>query len=476
MLGIGALAGCGGTSVRDSTAPAVVSTSPSTSAATLLGQPVSVTFSEAVYVDSFTVTSERGTAITGTVSGNGTNVITFNPSMDFNYNTKYTARVVNIRDGAGNRAQDLSWTFSTSQAVMNYHITPDSHFQNVGKYNSIAMSPLDGRAYMSYYNSTTRSLYVIATMDGYTFDGPYLVDSPSGSETVGMYSSLAIDVFGALHISYYRSNVGLMYATAMNVNSPWFRTAVDDGGFPSTVGTYTSIALDGDSRVHIGYYDSANTALKYATNRTGIWVTETVDTGLPQDNPGMYSSIKVDEGNVVHITYYDYHASVDNGNLKYVFGGSGAWSDRRTLDSTGNVGEFSSLALYGGKVYVTYNHVYPDGHRFVRIITNASGAWQHRDIVEVSRIPFDPEGITANPLFIDPSGLMHISYYKGGVLYYATGINYDAAQNVWDWTTAKVVDDSQIGHGIYTSLVVDAQGKARIAYYDDTDGDLKYAQ
>ncbi|MBI5640841.1 MAG: hypothetical protein HZA17_10475, partial [Nitrospirae bacterium] len=132
--------------------------------------------------------------------------------------------------------------------------------------------------------------------------------------------------------------------------------------------------------------------------------------------------------------------------------------------------------LYGGKVYITYNHVYPDGHRFIRIITNASGDWKHYDIVEVSIPPYNKNGLTANPLFIDPSGRMHISYYKDGDLYYATGILYDALLNYWDWAVADIVDESMIGEGIYTSIVSDAGGNVRISYYDETDGDLKYAQ
>ena len=40
---------------------------------------------------------------------------------------------------------------------------------------------------------------------------------------------------------------------------------------------YTSIAVDSGGKVHISYYDDTNAALKYATNTTGAWVTTTVD-------------------------------------------------------------------------------------------------------------------------------------------------------------------------------------------------------
>jgi hypothetical protein len=33
-----------------------------------------------------------------------------------------------------------------------------------------------------------------------------------------------------------------------------------------------------------------------------------------------------------------------------------------------------------------------------------------------------------------------------------------------------------VGQGIYTSIAVDSSGKVSIAYYDATDGDLKFAR
>ena len=478
LLCAGILAGCGGTSRKDITPPAVVSKTPVDGATTVqLSSAISVTFSEGVNFDSFTVTNDRNVPIIGTISGNGTNVAAFTPAINLNFNTKYSARVVNVRDGAGNRLGDVAWTFTTNQAVMNYHITPDSHAYDVGQFNSIAMSPVDGKAYIAYYNTSLHQLYLIGTVDGYTFDGPFRVSGSASSDWAGKFCSLAIDATGNFHISYYHEGIGLRYATAANPAGPWTLTTVDNGLGKAVVGTDTAIALDKNGKVHISYYDTTNTALKYATNTSGAWVSETVDTGLPGDNPGTHTSIKLDDNGVVHIVYYDFHADINNGNLKYVFGAAGAWSDRRTLDSTGDVGEFASLAIYKGKIFVAYNHVYPDGHRFVRIITNASGsAWMHRDIVEVSLVANDPQSRTSNPIVIDPTGLVHLAYYKAGTVYYATGILYDAVQNIWDWATAKVVDDSQVHQGIRASITVDSKNAARVSYYDATDGGLKYAQ
>lgn len=477
LVSISTIAACGfgGSGSDDVTAPAVVSATPTSTAAGTT-EEISVIFTEPVGADSFVLTSSRGSVVNGTVLGNGTSKLIFQSHTHLNYNTKYTATLTNVRDGDGNRLGNYSWSFTTAAAVLNFHVTPDSNFFDVGTHNSTALSPVDGRSYITYFNKNTKSLYIIASTDGTSFDGPYLVDG-SGNGTgqnVGEYSSLAIDGSGLFHVSYYQQGVGLRYATAAVMSGPWSRTTVDNG----LVGMFTSIALnESEGSVHISYYDQTNTALKYARGVAGTWSKETLDSGLASDNPGMHTSMKIGPEGLVHISYYDYHlpAPTVNGNLKYVKGNAGNWNTPLTLDSTGNVGEFSSLGLFQGAVYITYNHVFPDGRRTVRIITNASGDWKHFDIVTVSLSPHD-NSITANPLGIDPTGTMHVTYYINGTLYYASGILYTPASNSWDWATADVVDDSQIGHGIYTSLAVDANGQVSVAYYDLTDGDLKYAQ
>ena len=45
---------------------------------------------------------------------------------------------------------------------------------------------------------------------------------------------------------------------------------VDSSG--GDVGECTSIAIDTADKVHISYYDSSNSDLKYATNASGSWV------------------------------------------------------------------------------------------------------------------------------------------------------------------------------------------------------------
>jgi hypothetical protein len=470
------IAGCGslGNITSDVTPPKLIFVSPANGAVDAsINSIINATFSENVSNFSFSVTSQNGNFIKGTTSGSGSNTVSFAPAVPLNYGTKYTVKITTILDSSGNKAADVTWSFSTSNITLTYHATPDSHNYDVGRFNSTAVSPVDGKAYISYFNTTTRSLYVISTADGTSFNGPYRIDAPVGPENVGQYSSLAIDAGGNIHVSYYHETSGLKYATASDIAGAWNSEVVDAD---PPVGTHTSLALDINGMVHISYYDAGNTALKYATNAGGQWRNETVDSGLTDDNPGQYTSIKVGTDGLVHISYYDFHASILNGNLKYVSGTFGSWIEPLTLDSTGDVGQFSSLALFKGKVYITYNHLYPDGRRFIRIITNASGEWRHQDIAEVSKTTNDTTSLTSNPLVCDSNGTAHISYFKAGVLYYATGVLSDVGLNIWDWAAPVAVDTSELGQGIYASMALDANGRVKVAYYDATDGDLKFAQ
>jgi len=452
------ISGCGDTpGTPDTKKPSVTSKSPSSGATgAAVNTTVSASFSEGVYFDSFTLTSQSSVSRSGTSSGNGNGTISFSPSKVLNYGTTYTATITNVRDGAGNVLGNVSWSFTTtSTAPSTYHKTPDGTINDVGTYNSIVLGT-DNTSYITYYNSTDRSLYVISTIDGTSFSGPYRIAGPSGAEKVGEYSSLAIDpTTGQLHIAYYHEGEGLMYATATiaNINS-WTLSPVDNSS--AIVGKYTSITLDSSGKVYISYYDETNTALKYAIYGSGAWI---VDSGLPGENPGLYTSIKVHNG-IVHISYYD---SV-NRNLKYINSSDLA---PYVLDSTGNVGEFSSLYVdSSGLPYIIYNHVSAaDGKRRIRIITPqaSTGIWTHTNISEVS-------SLTSNPIFVDSNGIMYLSYYSGRVLYYKSGV-FDLG----DWSKPIAVDDSGIGNGIYTSIVSDSNGKARISYYDATEGDLKFA-
>jgi len=231
---------------------------------------------------------------------------------------------------------------------------------------------------------------------------------------VGKYVSLAISPAGVSHISYYdQTNYDLLYAFSNIGATAWVTRSLD---MLNDVGMYTSMALDSTGRPHISYYDETNGALKHAfvAPITDAWAIEFVDNPTVNDVGG-YTSIGVDRNNNPHISYYDF----TDLNLKYAYKSGGVWNIS-VVDSTGDVGKFSSIALYNQAA--------------------------------------DPNNDTVN-----------ISYYDA-----TNGSLKFASRTIASGWTIEVVDD--LGDvGYYCSLALNGVGAPGISYYDNTNGDLKFA-
>lgn len=189
------------------------------------------------------------------------------------------------------------------------------------------------------------------------------VDS-SGS--VGYFTSLALTSLGNPRIAYYSSENSwggatqdLKYAycnSNCETASNWGTVTIDSTG---DTGGFTSIGLDFDGNPRITYYDFTNRDLKYAfcnagaaCNDSGNWRIVTIDsTGYV----GQFTSLALDPNTAMpRVSYYDY----SNGDLKYALcdaghpnppDGTGCenpanWT-KTTLDSSGDVGTYTSLVL-----------------------------------------------------------------------------------------------------------------------------------
>ena len=355
----------------------------------------------------------------------------------------------------------------------------------VGYYTSIALDA-GGYPHISYYDTTNEDLKY-ARWTGSAWDGlasPAGPDSVDTAGDVGGYTSIALDANGYPHISYRDATSGdLKYARWTGsawdgLASPAGPDSVDTAG---DVGFYTSIVLDAGGYPHISYYDATNGYLKYARWTGSAWDglagpagPDSVDTA---ESVGLYTSIALDAGGYPHISYYDN----TNSDLKYARWTGSAWDGLASpagpdsVDTAGVVGFDTSIALdAGGYPHISYYDATNGDLKYARW---TGSAW------DGLASPAGPDSVDTagsigsfTSIALDAGGYPHISYYDitNGDLKYARWTG-----SAWDGLASPAGPDSVdtagvVGH--YTSLALDAGGYPHISYYDSTNGDLKYAR
>ena len=283
---------------------------------------------------------------------------------------------------------------------------------NVGRYSSLAV--VDGNPAISYYDETNQDLkYVRATdASGTNWSTPVTLDSTG---IVGRYNSLAI-VAGNPAVSYYDQNDvwDLKYVRANDASGTSWGTpvAASAGGFWGEWGSMAVI----NGNPAISFYDAGLQKLKFvrANDATGTSWAAAVSVNS-NGTGGHDTSLAVVNGNPA-ISYWNNN----NGdqNLTYVRANDAngtSWGTPVTLDSTGNVGQYTSLAIVAGYPAISYYDATNGDLKYVQA-SDASGiSW----------------GV---PLTFDSTG--------------------DVGQ--------------------YTSLAV-INGNPVISYYDVTNGNLKWA-
>ncbi|MEZ5339000.1 MAG: PKD domain-containing protein [bacterium] len=271
-----------------------------------------------------------------------------------------------------------------------------------GQYSSLLV--VNGNPAIGYWEATNSNLrYVRAgNPDGTVWAPPVTVDAPGST---GSYLSMAL-VNGNPAFSYFDLFAGLRYVRALDANGATWGTPLTLDNVITT-GAFTSLALLANGYPAISYYDVSNGNLRFdrATNKDGTSWFGPMTVDSPGDT-GRFTSLALVNGNPA-ISYYDIGA----GNLRYVRADNAlgsSWGTPKTLDSAGDTGLYSSLEVVSGFPAICYHDATSGVLRYIRSQDATGAVW-------FPSLTLDNADMTGEycSLALIGNGRQAISYYDG---------------------------------------------------------------
>jgi len=334
----------------------------------------------------------------------------------------------------------------------------------VGEYSSIGVDS-KGVPHIAYYDGSNSALKMAELMG--TDWTSSVIDA--GPRYAGRFCSLAIGLDDMVRISYLDEGY---YDLCLASEDIWMNENVHSGRL---MGVYSSLALDDDGNAYVAYNDLQNKDLWFASNSGGTWTTELVDS---EGDVGALFSMDIDRERNVHISYLDRVNAPPNdfdsvGYLKYATNAGGNWNTSDILQVTSSYVQASSLKVDSqGNVHIFfYNGV--NESKGLWYANNIAGSWTTSLIEGTNTSTFFSVG-TEPDLFIDASDNLHVVYTR----YYKNTAN--ALMDVvygnntgGSWSFEVAASGSRFGDG--TNLGLDSNGKAHIAFLDNTNFELHYA-
>jgi hypothetical protein len=357
---------------------------------------------------------------------------------------------------------------------------------NVGAYTSL-VSGADGRQHVTYQDVANQDLRYATCATNCAVAGNWSKVRIDQTGAVGRRSSLEVGPNGRRHILYQdQTNQDLKYATCApsadcTALPNWQKIPIDT---LEDVGRGSAIALGADGQRHGSYYRRRVVTggeiygVRYATCSTncgqvGSWTRVTVE---EMPNPplgwgeGLVTSIAIGPDGRRHISYLNPVTT----DLRYATCLTGCTNpanwQKLTVDAGGIVGFHSSLEVGQDDVLHVSYYDYSNGDlKYARCALDCTvGAnWK-----KVTAVGSHNVGLFSS-LVVEANGRVHISATNAtrSSLYYAT-CNADCIVSHHSWTKAEL-DGADSDVGWHTSLTV-RNGVVRISYYDRGNGDLKY--
>ena len=247
-------------------------------------------------------------------------------------------------------------------------------------------------------DSNTNLKYATKALSSNIAASNWDVSTMDNNGDVGNFGSMAVDANDTLHVAYYSSSGScLKYATLDDGSTTWSREIVES---TNDVGKFTSIALDSHGKPHITYRDTTNTQLRYAHKMGSSWETTTIDsTSLS----GTGTSLAIDSSDDLHVAY-----KTNSTEIAYMTNRSGSWV-KTTLDanSSGSWGvNYIDIMLdEGDDPHVVYSDMVDYD---IFYMSNSRGVWE-RTLVAGDSIS------KTSSATMDSNGGIHVAYYIDGL-------------------------------------------------------------
>lgn len=338
---------------------------------------------------------------------------------------------------------------------------------NVGIFSSLAIDS-ENKPHIAYMDGDSAVLKY-ATWNGATWDIE-IADDNSGLGGVGEFASLALSPINELpQIVYYDALNSHLKWAKLNTAGDWI-VGIPDGSTTNDVGQGCDIVLgeqSGEDIAHISYYDATANYLMYARPLPTGWARDTVDSVGPLPIFGTDirgTSITLDPNGNPHVAYYAYDSDSSTGFLKYAHLVSGNWVIDTVEKVTGrDVGLCPSIIINEEAGNVPFISYYDQTSQYFKYARWTGSTWT-LDLIDNT----PGVGLYGSQIL----GSTYASYFdaSNGNLKYAYSDDY------LGWHTEAV--DTAGTVGMYTSIALSHKGDVNfphISYYDQTNGNLKYA-
>lgn len=274
---------------------------------------------------------------------------------------------------------------------------------------------------------------------------------------------------------YDANNKYLQYANYDGYT--WHSQIVDSDG---DVGKSPSLFLDKEDKPHISYFDATNKNIKYAFYDGLSWILSVVDTSEAKP----FSSLVVDNNGKPHIAYctytetcdwYDMGICINQGpdilHLKHAYYNSSVW-EIEGIESTVGSDFFLSLTPEGYP-FIVFHQGERECVEYVPFLgcintdvilksTNYAAKHEHSWLKGAISDPY-----RLGSYIMDSNGNIHHCFISDGSVIY--DLYFGST-----WQDPQVVEaKKQVG--LSNSLVLDKNDHPHISYWDEANGNLKYA-